>query len=274
MAALSISRAWVDTKARIASDGRLFARVAAALLLLPQAVIVVLAPPAELSGVEPPSWVNLLALAAGLIGIIGQVAIIRLALVPATSVGEAISHGLKRFLPVLGAVLILMCAVFLALVPLMLMFGLLGALTGAESEAGAGSVAIAAILVLAAAIFIGARFLMLMPVATAEAGGPLHIIKRSWSLTSGSYMRLLGFMILIVIAAVVVVVAIQLVLGSLLSLVFGDIEPLSLGALAYALLFGAIQAGLAIIVSVMLARIYLQLSGDEALDVTVPKTGT
>lgn len=274
MAAFSISRAWDETKARIAADGRLIAVVAAALLLLPQAIVAVLAPPAELAGEQPGAWVNLVALVAGLIGIVGQIAIIRLSLVPGTSVGEAISHGVKRFLPVFAAFVILIIGVFIVLVPLMLLFGALGALGGAEAGPRPAGLGIAVALVVIAALLIGARLLMMMPVAAAEPGGPLHILKRSWSLASGHYFRLLGFVLLIVVAAVVVIITVQIVAGSALALMFGSISPLSFGALIYALLFGAAQAAFAAVISVMLARIYLQLSGVDSLDVTVPKTGT
>lgn len=274
MAAFSISRAWDETKERIAADGRLFAIVAAALLLLPQAIVAVGAPPEELSGVRPTGWLNLLAFIAALFGIVGQIAIIRLAQVPATSVGEAISHGLKRFLPVVGAVLLLIVAVFIVAVPLMLLLGGLGALEAAETGAMSRSVVLAVFIIMLLALLVGPKFLLVMPVATAETGGPVHILKRSWSLSGGHYFRLLGFILLILVAAIVVVIATQFVGGSVLLAIFGELSPLSVGALIYALLFGAFQAAFGAVISIMLGRIYLQLAGADAFDVTVPKTGT
>lgn len=274
MTAFSISRAWDETKAAIAADGRLFAIVAAALLLLPQAILAVVAPPEELSGVAPPGWVNLLAIAAALIGIIAQIAIIRLAQLPGSSVGEAISHGLKRLLPVIGALLLLVIALFLLAVPLMLLLGGFGALEGAGTGAMARSAVLAAAIILILAILVGPRLLMIMPVATAEPGGPVHVLKRSWSLSAGHYFRLLAFVLLILVAAVVIVGVTQLVGGSVLALMFGELRPLSVGALLYGLVFGAFQAAFGVVITVMLARIYVQLTGREALDVTVPRTGT
>ena len=270
--ALSISRAWDETKARIASDGRLMVIVAAALLLLPQALVSVLAPPEQLSGEKPPELVNLLALLAGMIGLVAQVAIIRLALVQSTSVGEAISHGLRRFLPVFVAAILLMVGLFLLVLPLMLLAGAGGEL--AQGDARPASVLIAVGLLLLVAILIGPRFLMLMPVATAERGGPIHILKRSWEISKGHYLRLLGFMLLILVAAIIIVGAVQLVAGALLAGIFDEIDPLSFGALLYGLIFGALQALFGVILSVMLARMYVQLSGAEAADVSVPNSGT
>ena len=202
-----------------------------------------------------------------------QIAIIRLALVT-TSVGEAISHGVKRLLPVIGAVILLLIAVFIVAVPLMLLLGGLGALEAAETGTMPRSLGLAILIILVLALLIGPKFLMIMPVATAEAGGPLHILKRSWSLAGGHYFRLLGFIMLILVAAIVIVLVTQFVGGSILLAIFGELSPLSVGALLYALLFGAFQAGFGAVISIMLARIYVQLSSGEQFDVTVPSTGT
>ena len=273
MAGLSISKAWDETRARVAADGRLMAVIAAALLLLPQAIVAVVAPPAELSGESPSSTANILALIAGIIGIVGQIALIRLALVPGTSVGESIQHGLKRLLPMIGAVLIICIVVFLVAMVVLLAVGGATGLEAAETGAATRSVFIAAAVITLLALFLSPKLLMMMPVATAERGGPVHIVKRSWTLSSGHYLRLLGFMLLILIAAVIIVVAVQFVLGAALVAAFGELDPLGPGALVYALLFGAAQAALAVLISVMLARIYAQLSGGDAPDVSVPNSG-
>lgn len=276
MAAISISRAWDETKARVGADGRLFTTVAAALLLVPQAIVAAIAPPEDLSGTAPAGWVNLLALLASVVGIVGQVAIIRLAQVPGTSVGEAISHGLRRLLPIIGAIILLVIAVFIVAIPLMLLLGGAVALeaVGSGTTPADPTIVTAALLIVLLTILVAPKLLMMMPVATAERGGPLHILKRSWTLSNGHYLRLLGFMLLIVVAAIVVVLAVQVVLGAALLAILGNLEPLSVGALVYALLFGAAQAAFAVIISIMLARLYLQLAGRDQAEVSVPSSGT
>ena len=274
MAALSISRAWDETKATIAADGRLMMIVAAALLLLPQALIATIAPPEQLSGVEVKGAAGLLPFIAGLIGIVGQIAIIRLAMVRSTSVGEAVGHGFKRFLPVLLAVLLLLLAMCIILIPILLALGVGSGVSVENPDVKPQSALLAAGLIGILALLVAPLFLMMMPVATAEAGGPIHIIKRCWSLGSRHYLRLLAFMLLILVAAFIIVLATEFIAGSVLRIVFGDLEPMSVGALLYGLLFGALQAAFAVVMSVMLTRIYLQLSGREGIDVSVPKSGT
>ena len=75
MAKLSISRAWEESQRVLVHDGRLLASVGLALILLPQVVEAVVAPPAGLSGQQPPSWVPLLSLVVAIAGLVGQMAI-------------------------------------------------------------------------------------------------------------------------------------------------------------------------------------------------------
>lgn len=273
MAALSISNAWEETKSRIAVDGKLMITVAAATVLLPQAIVTLMSPPEMLSGQSPPGWLNLAVFAAAIMGLVGQLAIIRLALGPATSVGEAVSHGARRFLPALAALLLLAIAIGLLAIPLVILFAGFGGLEAAAAGAPSPMVGIAALIIVVLGVLLGARFMMVMPVSAAEAGGPIHILRRSWSLASGHYFKLVAFVILILIAVLAISLAVQLGGGSVIALIF-DVSPFSAGALLYGLLFGAAQAAYAVAFSVMLARIYLQLSGGEPASVSVPKSGT
>jgi hypothetical protein len=95
MADLSISKAWDETRAIVSRDGRLFASLALALVALP-AAITGLINPKGMTDTSTPFWVDLLVLAASLAALAGQLALIRMALGPALTVGEAIGHGLRR----------------------------------------------------------------------------------------------------------------------------------------------------------------------------------
>lgn len=273
MAGLSISQAWDETKGHIATDGKLMMAVALALILLPQTIVALVGPPEMLSGVKPAGWFNLLVLVASLATFVGQLAIARLAIGPATNVGDSIAHGAKRLLPLLGVILLLGLALFAIAIPLVLLIAGAGALDAATTGAPSGALGIAVLLLLILAIFIGARFLLIIPVAAAEPGGPIHIFKRSWALSSGHYAKLVGFIILLLIVVVILSLAVQFGGGTLIQLFF-DISPFSVGALLYGLLFGALQAAYAVGITVLLARMYLQLVGRNSIDVTVPKSGT
>lgn len=273
MAALSISQAWEETKARIAADGKLMMAVALALILLPQTIVALIGPPEALSGVKPAGWFNLLVFVATLATLVGQVAIARLAIGPATHVGGAIGHGARRLLPLFAAFVLLALGLFLIAIPLVLLVAGTGALDAAATGAPSGALGVAVLLLLVLAILIGARFLLIIPVAAAEPGGPIHLLKRSWALASGHYAKLIGFVILLLVVVAILSLAVQFGGGSLIQLFF-DISPFSIGALLYGLLFGALQAVYAVGITVLLARMYLQLVGRDSIDVTVPKSGT
>lgn len=265
MSTLSISKAWDETRDVLARDGRLIGAVALAAVLLPQAISGVIAPPANLSGEQPPSWMPVLALIVAVAGLVGQIAVMRLALGPATSVGEAITHGLKRLLPAFAAILLF--AIPLVLVLSIVLAAIAGPakleamMAGGTPDASIGR----AILIFAlVALAVSVRFQMILPVATSEDGGPIHIFRRSWELTAGHYWRLLGFLLLVGLVAIVVLLTAQITGGLLAQAVFGEAKPLSVSALVIALVTGVVQTVLVVIVSTMIARIYLQLAGRKS----------
>lgn len=270
---LSISRAWDETRARVAADGKLLTIVALALIALPAAIAGLITPPPGLSGLEPPSWMPLLTLLVALIGIVGQIAIIRLVLGP-ISVGEAIGRGFRRLLAAFLAFLLFGIAMAIILIPLILLMvspdELQSAAHGTPTPGAGGAVLVAVLVV----VVIAARFQLTMAVATAEEGGPIRILRRSWDLSKGHYWRLLGFLLIVLVTAFVVLLISQLLAGILAKTLFGDISPFSVAALVVALVTGVAQAAFSTVVSVMLARIYVQLSGRAAAAATVPSSGT
>lgn len=269
---LSISRAWDESKARIAADGKLMVAVAGALIALPALVTGVMNPP---TAAAKPGFLSLIVLVvASLVAIVGQLALIRLAIGPAVSVGEAIAHGLRR-LPVyfMAAVLILIGLLLLA-IPFVLIVAALGLPVDNEQMIRSPAAMVLVFAYLAILIFLAVRMLLTSPVASEEPVGPLAILKRSWALTSGHWLKLFGFIMLFVIGVLIAVTAISMAVGSVAVLLFGEIEPMSASALVVATVEAVVQAMVTVVLAVMLARIYLQLAGDAVETVTVPSSGT
>ena len=269
----SISRAWDETKARLASDGRLLVAVALALVLLPQAVAVAIAPPQELGAGPQPLSSSLLMLAAALFGMVGQLALVRLALKSDISVGEAIGHGARRLPTLLGALFLLGIALAIVLIPILIVLIMLGAIPTEGTPDYARITATLALVMVVVVLAVSPKFQLVMPLASAEPVGPVKALKRSWHLSKGHYWPLLGFILLLLLAAVVMVAPAQLVGGVIAKVLSPDVEPLSIGALVYALMVAVAQTALVILSSLMLARVYAQLAGDEVLEPSVPRTG-
>ena len=271
MAQLSLSRAWEEARQIFARDGGLLSAVALALLLLPEVVAGLVAPSVGSTPSVPGRVISLLA---AFVGVIGQLALIRLALGPSTTVGQAISHGARRFPVTLGALLILICGLALILIPLMAVLIAAGVIQlPGQGQANSPSLAVLAMVLAVLSLFVAVKFIMSVPVASAESAGPLEILKRSWRLTNGNYWPLLGLELLLLVAALVLLISAQLVGGTLAQLVGGDITPFSLAALILALFIGLAQAVFTVLASVMLARIYVQLAGRPEAQASVPTTG-
>ena len=105
MATLSISKAWDESRAVIARDGSLLTTIALALFVFP-GVISDVATPATPAGQLPKfGYWTVLTIIALLVALVGQLAVIRLAIGSGLTVGEAIRHGARRGLAYLAATL-------------------------------------------------------------------------------------------------------------------------------------------------------------------------
>jgi hypothetical protein len=267
MSKLSLSRAWEETNAVLARDGRLFVAVALALFVLPGLVLSVSMPSSE-PGKFPPAgpWIAI-ALAVLLISLIGQLAVLRLAMEPHVAVGEAIMHGVRRLLYYVAAML---CWLVPILVAGSLLYGVLAADETHPSLAAA--LALLALTVLGT--FLGVRLMLSSAVASAETVGPLAILRRSWDLSSGNWWRLFAFLLLFFIGALCLLWAAETVVGLLVRLAVEDSGPRSTGGLLIAIASQIVSALMSVAFFVLLARIYTQLAGGREIQPSVPSSGT
>ena len=274
MARLSISKAWDETRGLLSRNGKLLMTVAAAMFLLPQVIsgVVVGAGADAVQGTEA----VVLMIVAALVGLVGQLAIAWLAISPGVSVGEAISHALRRAPAFLGAVVLVIIAfglIFLVAAAILMATGVIHAPT-AGVEPAQRDVMIVLLVIFVPFLFLSMRLLPSNAVAAAENEGPIGIVKRSWNLTRGHAGRLLGFIAVFFVGVIIAALAIGVISGVLANILFGSAEPYSLGALALALVNGLVQSAVMLVYVVMLARIYLQLAGDRSAEASVPTSGT
>ena len=253
---LSIGQAWVESAAFLRVERRLLVPLSLATLVLP-AVMLSMVMPTGLGGApltmadrpEPGAWM-IVGLAALSVMLIGQLAISRLALGWHGSLAEAMRHGARRFLPMFAANLLLAVAL---LIPLILILTII--------QLGAPAAANAALLILAVPLLmLFIRASLSLPVAAAETTGPVAILRRAFTLSRGTTFRLFGFALLFIVAAMVVAGAVSAVVGALVIAMLGKPEAWTVSAALLALVGGLIQAVIVALWSVMLARIYAQLS--------------
>ena len=183
MKRLSLSRAWEESRGIFARDGGLITAVALALLVLPDIVAGLASPPlADTTSVVG----RVVGMVAAFVGLIGQLAIVRLALGPSTSVRNAIGHGARRFPATLGAILVVLLIIALVLIPLVAALTLTGIVeVPVAGQPPSASFSTLAMLIALGALLLAAKLIMIVPVASAEKIGPIKVLKRSWRLTTG-----------------------------------------------------------------------------------------
>ena len=261
MAALSIGRAWDETKASLQAQRRLLVPVALGLLLLPAVIAAMVQPPVVDGGQpEPGAWM-LVVLAMLIVMMVAQLTLVLLVNGWRGSVGEAIARAGRRTPVLIASALIIMVPVILLLSVALVITaaGTLG--TGEFNPASlnpAGTLVL--LLCLLVLIYLSIRLLPMVAVVASEAVGPVGAIKRSFQLTRGNFWRLFVFVLLIMIAFVVAAMVVGAVFGSVITLTLGPAEPWSIPQLLLALIGGVVQAAFIVVYIAMLARIYAQLA--------------
>jgi hypothetical protein len=262
MTNLSISVAWNETASFVKRNFGALSTIAFAFVALPSVAMQALGPAQVAPGQDPQlGWWLLLFPVVLLLSIVGTLAISALALNRENVVGDAIKLGFRRFPAVFGASLLVGLAALLLMIPAVLVLGLRAAELSNPNPAGAGRIALAFLLFFLIFMFIWVRLMLMTPAATAESGGPISILRRSWELTSGRFWKLLGFALLFVLAGAIVIISITMVIGILVALFAGPPAPGSVSALLMLLLGGICNALFVLFFTTMLSRIYVQLTG-------------
>lgn len=267
MAKLSLGQAWNETAAFVKREAGLLFPIALLLVALPMAAVRLLAPvtdrPDQLP--EPGLWLAALPVAT-ILGMVGNLAVSTLALRPGTSVGEALANGLRRTPALLGATLLFGLAVGLAALIVMTVFAflMLGADANPTPQAALGAASASLVVLLPAALYLFARFLLVTPVAAAEKAGPVAILARSWRLSAASVWSLIGFLLLLLLLFLVVSLAAGAVFGLVIIAISGPPDPGSISALLILLVGALINMVISVYMTVMVARIYAQLAGGAA----------
>ncbi len=253
---LSIGAAWTEAAAFLRRERRLIAPVVLGLIVVP-AVIAELVQPEAPAGVqpEPGAWM-IVAAAALLTAMIGQLAIMRMTMGWDGSVGDALKLALRRIWSVLGAFLLFgILFVLVATVVVLIVMVASGSATGLDRATD--RIAVAGLLV---ALLAMPRILPMTAVAMNEKIGPWRLLRRTLELTRGHYFRLLGFFVIFMIASLIIAVAVTITVGSAAELIAGPSRPMSVSRLIVALVTGLLQGAVLSVYAAMTGKLTLQLS--------------
>lgn len=250
---VSIGTAYGEAAAFVAREKGLLAPLVLALMVVPVTISQLLQPadPFGDSATMRP-WMGV-ALVALLIGLVGQMAVSRLAMGSDRSLGATIGLALRRLPATLGAFILFFLALGLILIPLILAMTLANG--GAAAEASRGANALPVLLVFAAV----PRILLAPALAMDAPLGPWELVKATWRATRGHYWRLLYFFLLFLVASLIFALAVAAVVGSLATLALGQPDPMSVSRLLVALAGGLVQGAVATLYAAMIGRIVVQL---------------
>jgi hypothetical protein len=266
---LSITKAWDETAAFVKQEAGVLFLIVFALGVLPGLIVQALAG-RFIGNIQPAPGATpdlhplaaalpilfLMAIPVIVLSLWGNLTVNLLAMRRENVIGSAFAHAARRILPLLGATLLFIIAGLVVAFPLMAVAGY-GIMTG-----HVGVTALLFLILFAIALFFGIRLLLMVPVAAAEPVGPIAIIRRSWQLTAGHFWKLLGFFLLMLVVFMVVLLVVASVIGILVTMTAGQPQPGSLGSFLVQLVTGVLQAVWTTYLVVLIARIYVQLSGN------------
>jgi len=252
---VSIGTAYSEAAAFVAREKKLLAPLVLALMVVPATISQLMQPVtplADAAGMR--SWM-VIALLALLIGLVGQMAVNRLAMGSDRSLGGTIGLALRRLPAALGAFILFFFLLSLVLIPLIVVMSLA---SGGATPAGQapGGFSVVTVLIVFAAV---PRILLAPAIAMDQPLGPWRLVKATWNATRGQYWRLLGFFVLFLAASLIFAMAVSAVVGSLATLALGKPEPLSVSRLVVALAGGLVQGVIATLYAAMIGRLVVQL---------------
>ena len=250
---VSIGTAWSEAAAFVRREKKLLAPLVLALMVVPATVSQLVQPSNPFAGPDGfQPWMAIAALAL-VAGLVGQMAVSRLALGWHGSLGEAIVMALKRLATVIAAFILFFLCLGLLLFPGIVVLTLAGG--------AAGTAQLANFLTLLAVFAAAPKILLAPAIAMDRQLGPWALVKATWQATRGHYWRLLGFFILFLAASLIFAMAASSVVGTIATLALGKPDPMTVSRLTIALAGGLVQGVVATIYAAMIGRIVAQLPG-------------
>lgn len=240
----SYGAVWEDTMRLLRENARLLAAIAGVFVFLPALLAAQLLPPPETTDPEriftdlieyySNAWYWLLL--ESLVSMVGGAAMLRLVLVPGTSVGGALGFGLM----------------------LLPFYFLLSLISGIIFGLGI-------ILLIVPGLYLAGRLAPAPAVMVAEnRRNPIEALSRSFEITTGRGWAVFGLVFIVAIVAGIVILVVTLLAGTIFILAAGQ----DLGGLLSAIVTAALSAGFATLLLVLYAAIYRGLTGSDSIAAT------
>ncbi|MGN6375391.1 MAG: hypothetical protein ACTHMG_07530 [Sphingomonas sp.] len=202
------------------------------------------------------------------IALLGTLAVAVLALNATTRASEAVRAAAARLLPAIGVFILLGIIAGVLALPMGIAFDLSGvdvaALDGGEPNLSGMSTGVALFLLIYAIAYVvvviwaTARLLVVEPVILAERRGA-GAITRSFAMTRGLALRIVGVLLLYAIVSTVAVLAARTVFGAIFALVLPNGDGISAAGIATAIIVAAVSAVFRVLAAIFVAKLYLAI---------------
>jgi hypothetical protein len=256
---LTVEAAFQWMQGFVTREWRLLLPVALAFFALPGLVVDLVFPnamqlllPGTPPGTPGQGTAMLAMVATAAIYCLGSLAVTALALVPGISVQEAIGRALRRWPLLVGSVLLVSAAILLVMTVLALLLGQL------LSVAALQQLLLTVVAIGGSVLWV--RLAVIVPVLVQEPATPVGALRISWGLTSGTFWRLFGALLLYLVGGAVVATALSSALGVVVMVAARLAGAPDVGQVVSAVLFRVIAAVISTGFQLLVVGLYRQLA--------------
>lgn len=260
MTMVSMNAVWEDTMVFVRREAGLLVPLALATLLVGD-VVNTLSTPSTVAGSSTNLALSLMTFAAILWTLVGQLAVMALALRPGSSVGEALVHGFRRLPTLIGAAFLVGIAATLVLMP-----ALVGVMqSGVDPNKPAsfallpGWVSFYILVFGAVAIWLSLRLSTLNALIVDKKVRVIEALRTAFAMTRGIVARLILVAMVYFVVTTIMTAAIKYTLGAALAVVGRAIDSPFVGAALTALATGVVSTALSTVAAVFLAMLYRRI---------------
>lgn len=271
MTTVSMSAVWDRTTEFLGEHFGAMAGIAALTIFVPAAISDILTPLGAAAGVGLKVGLGVLALAFLILSLWGQLAITALALDPAA--GDARGRAIRR----LGALILVMLALgviaLVAALPVLALMMMNGVDFTQVQQTGAmptmtpgvaGMIGLYVLIAIPVALWVMARIAVLPTAVVVAENLSLGALGRSFRLTRGLALKIIGVLLLYAIVTWVATLAVETVVGSILRLVLDGDGPITAASVITAIATALVSTIFSVIGTVFAAKLYLAARAREA----------
>lgn len=279
MSRVDISAVWDRATEFLGDNLATLIPVAVPWIYLPLVVQSALAPLAKTPGALA-TGVQVAAFVLTLVGIWGQLQVLALAIDRERGVAGARAGATAQFVPVIVNTLLFGLAAIVLVSPIGIALGIAGIDVEAVMRASATGetiprppgmtpgiaifILLYVVVLLVALLWITARFVLVNAVLLAE-GGWFAAISRSFALTRGRVLALVGVLLLFGIVSFVATLAAQTVFGAIFALILGGEGPVTLASVLTASLVAIVSTAFTLLSAAFIGKYYVAARAQEAI---------